>query len=47
MFGLPLGTVAALLVVTALPLLAYGLYRIDVTRGDGRPALFGRSSDEA
>ena len=46
MFGLPPGTVVALLVVGALPVLAYGLYRLDVTRGDGRPVAFGRSSDE-
>jgi len=46
MFGLPFGTVVALLAVAALPVVAYGLYRRDVTRGDGRPTRFGRSSDE-
>ena len=41
MLGLPLGTVIALAVIIALPLTAYGLYRIDEARGDGHVTVFG------
>jgi len=47
MFGLPTGTVVALALIMALPGVAYGLYRLDVTRGDGQPVTFGRPSDDA
>lgn len=46
MFGLPAATVVALGLMIALPLLAYGLYRVDWTRGDGRVTILGRSSAE-
>lgn len=41
LLGLPLGSVIALATVLALPALAYGLYRIDVSRGDGHVTVFG------
>lgn len=40
-FGLPLGSVLALAAIVVLPLAAYGLYRIDRTRGDGHVTVFG------
>ena len=46
LFGLPWGTVAALAVVGALPVLSYVLYRIDVARGDGCVTVFGVSSSD-
>lgn len=48
LFGLPLGSVAALAFVVVLPVVAYGLYRIDQARGDGRVTVFGyRSTSES
>ncbi len=44
MLGLPLGTVAALGLMGALPLLAYGLYRVDRERGEGHVTILGRRS---
>lgn len=41
LFGLPLGTVLALALAIALPLIAYGLYRIDRRRADGYVSVFG------
>ncbi|HKL87358.1 MAG TPA: hypothetical protein VJ884_00040 [Salinibacter sp.] len=46
MFGLPLGAVLVLAMIVALPLTAYGLYRIDRVRADGHITTFGyRRSD--
>ncbi|WP_263785504.1 hypothetical protein [Salinibacter grassmerensis] len=46
LFGLPLGTAAALAVVGSLPLLAYVLYRIDARGADGHVTVLGhRPSD--
>lgn len=42
MFGLPLGTVWALGLVVALPLLSYGLHTVDQARGDGHVTVLGR-----
>lgn len=47
LFGLPLGTVVALVLIVGLPLVAYGLYRIDVERADGYVTLFGQRSHES
>ncbi|MFP4229213.1 MAG: hypothetical protein ACLFTE_10345 [Salinivenus sp.] len=44
MVGLPLGTVIALALVVGLPLLAYGLSRVDRSRGDGYVTVLGRRS---
>jgi len=41
MFGLPLGTVVVLAVIIALPGLAYGLHRVDRSRGDGSVTVLG------
>jgi hypothetical protein len=41
LFGLPLGSVLALAAIVALPLAAYGLYRVDQARGDGHVTVFG------
>ena len=41
MIGLPLGATIALTVIIALPLAAYGLYRIDEARGDGHVTVLG------
>lgn len=41
LFGLPLGSGIALATIVALPLLTYGLYRIDRARGDGSVTVFG------
>lgn len=41
MFGLPLGATIALVVIIALPLAAYGLYRIDEARGGGYVTVLG------
>jgi hypothetical protein len=47
LFGLPLGTVLLLGAILALPLAAYGLYRIDRARGDGHVTVLGhRPSSE-
>lgn len=43
--GLPIGTATALAVVVALPVLAYGLFRIDVTRGEGYVTVLGHRSE--
>jgi hypothetical protein len=40
-FGLPLASTIALAAIVALPLAAYGLYRVDRTRGDGYVTVFG------
>jgi hypothetical protein len=45
--GLPLGTAAALAVVIALPLVAYGLSRVDAARGDGHVTIFGHRGSES
>ena len=45
--GLPLGTAAALGFILAVPLLAYGLYRVDAARGDGHVTVFGHRSSES
>lgn len=47
LFGLPLGTVVALTLVVALPFLAYGLYRVDRTRGEGQVTIFGHRPTES
>lgn len=41
LFGLPFGSVLALGTVLVLPLVAYGLYRIDRARGDGHVTVLG------
>ncbi len=41
LLGLPLGSVLALVTILTLPVVAYGLYRIDVSRGDGHVTVFG------
>jgi len=41
LFGLPPGTVTLLVVIVALPVAAYGLYRVDRTRADGYVSVFG------
>ena len=46
-FGLPLGTAAALAVVLGLPLLAYGLSRVDAARGNGHVTIFGHRRSES
>lgn len=46
MLGLPLGAALVLAVIVALPLTAYGLYRIDRGRADGHITVLGyRGSD--
>jgi ABC-type Co2+ transport system permease subunit len=47
MLGLPPGSVLALAVIVALPLVAYGLYRVDRARGDGSVTIFGSRSTDA
>ncbi|MFO8100035.1 MAG: hypothetical protein R6T83_10515 [Salinibacter sp.] len=44
MLGLPPGTVVTLALVVGLPLLAYGLFRIDHARGEGHVTILGRRS---
>ena len=39
---LPIGTVIALGIMVAVPILTYALYRIDNQRGDGRVTVLGR-----
>jgi len=39
--GFPLGSALALAVIVALPLVAYGLYRIDRARGPGHVTVLG------
>jgi hypothetical protein len=39
--GFPLGSALALVVIVALPLGAYGLYRIDRARGNGHVTVLG------
>jgi hypothetical protein len=46
-FGLPLGPAAALGLILAVPLLAYALYRVDESRGDGHVTVFGHRSSES
>ncbi len=41
LFGLPLGTAAALAIVGTLPLLAYVLHRIDAKRAGGHVTVLG------
>jgi len=46
-FGLPFGTAAALGVVLAFPLLAYGLFRVDAARGGGHVTVLGHRPSES
>ena len=39
---LPAGTIIALVVMVAVPVLTYVLYRIDKQRGDGSVTVLGR-----
>lgn len=39
---LPIETAVALVVMIAVPILSYVLYRIDASRGDGRVTVLGR-----
>lgn len=42
MVGLPLGTTLAVLIMIVAPVVAYGLYRVDKQRGDGRVTIVGK-----
>lgn len=44
-FGLPLGTVIALVVMIVLPFIAHGLYRLDQQEGDGYITYVGYRGD--
>jgi hypothetical protein len=45
MLGLPFGPTIALAAIIALPLVAYGLYRVDRSRGDGHVTVFGHRAE--